>query len=482
MTITQKKLLREFEPIFYPSSIAVVGASHDKRKAGYSWLKALIASGFGGDLYPVNTGGGELLGLRVYPNLREIPGAVDYVIVTIPRTAVPDLLDDCAAKKIKAVHFFTAGFGEADDSIGCELEEEMARKVRQGGFHVIGPNCIGPYCPESKVPYGFGKELGDIGSVGFVSQSGGVGGKLVELATARNLKYSKGISFGNGVDLDGVDFLEYMAADPGISVIGAYFEGTRDGRRLFSAMKDATKVKPLVMWKGGRTEVGAAAAKSHTGSLASPAATWSAALRQAGVIEVYSLEELADTLLIFQQLQQWQGNGVAVVGGLANGGGGISVSAGDTCAEAGLHVPSLSPISKQQLVDLLGLVGSILHNPVDVSQSGSSPAVIHKAIEIILADPSVDLIIVQEDVGITLGIIPWEHLEAINNAFMRFRGSQQKPIVFVLPPGIAESERLAIEHKLAQASIPVFPTMERAAKAIVNLSRYSSFLASIASQ
>jgi len=480
--LSRRELLQEFEPIFYPKSIAVVGVSQSMFKVGSFWLKAIIDAGFEGNVYPVNPRGGEFLGLKVYPSIREIPGIVDYVIVSIPREAVPNLLDDCA-NKVRAVHFFTAGFSEAGDTAGHKLEEELVRKAREGGFRIIGPNCIGTYCPESKVPYGPRGKIGKVGSLGFISQSGGIGEKLVELGVARGIDYSKGISFGNGIDLDSADFMEYMAVDQKISAIGSYLEGTRNGQRLFTAMKEVAKVKPLIVWKAGRTEVGAAAAMSHTGSLASSAAIWSAALKQCGAIEVHGVEELADTLLIFQQLGRWEGgdNGIAVVGGLADGGGGISVSASDACAELGLHIPPLATETRQKLTSLLGQVGSILRNPVDVSQSGSNPSIIRDVLGIILDDPSIELIIIQEDAGILLKYLPWEVAQAINAVFVDFRTKQDKPVIVVSPPGATEPQRLELEQALAQASIPVFPTMERAAKAIMNLSKYSRFRANAAS-
>lgn len=470
--LTQQKLLDEFKPIFYPHSIAIVGASPDPMKIGYIWTKSFVDAGFTGTIYPVNPRGGEMLGLKIYSRLTEIPGPVDHVIVVIPRESVPTLLDDCAAKKVKAVHFFTAGFSEMGDATGNKLEEELREKARQGGFHIIGPNCIGTYCPESNFPYGPGGVVSKSGTVSFISQSGGIGVKLVELGMIRGINYSKGISFGNGIDLDSVDFMRYMAADPKTSIIGAYLEGTRNGRRLFDAMRETARIKPLIVWKAGRTEAGAAAARSHTGSLASVAATWSAAFNQTGAIEVSNLEELTDTLLTFQQIGQLKGNSTAIVGGLADGGGGISVSAGDACAGLGLDIPSLSTETTRKLASLLGQVGSILHNPVDVSQAGGRPAIIEEAFRLILADPSVNLLIVQEDMGILVGRLPWNAIESINDALIAFKTKQDKPIAVVLTHGASIKERRETERKLSQASIPVFPTMERAAKAIMNFSRY----------
>lgn len=473
----RKDLLEELKPIFYPKSIAVVGVSQNMFKPGSFWFKTIVDAGFNGNIYPVNPRGGEFLGHKVYPSLRAIPEPVDYVIVSIPRESVPKLLDDCAANKVKAVHFFTAGFSELGDPSGRKLEEEMVKKARASGFRIIGPNCIGVYSPESKVPYGPGGKIGKIGSVGFITQSGGIGEKLIELGIARGINYNKGISFGNGIDLDSPDFMEYMAADPKISVIGVYLEGTRNGCRLFNTMRAVARKKPLIVWKAGRTDVGAAAAMSHTGSLASSPVLWSAALKQCGVIEVHSIEELTDTLLTFQQLGGYKGGGtgVAVVGGMADGGGGISVSASDACAGLGLNIPPLAAKTKQGLANLLGEVGSILRNPVDVSQSGSNPSTVKEALKLVLADDSIDLVMIQIDTGVLLKYLPLEVLRAMIDVFIDLRFSQDKPIVIVSPPGAAETERLEIEQALTQASIPVFPTMERAAKAIMNLSQYFRF-------
>jgi len=464
--------LKEFEPIFYPKSIAVVGASATSIKAGSLWVWSLKSAGFPGLIYPVGSKGGRIADLEIFPNLRLVPGEVDYVIVSVPRQSVLELLDDCAAKNVKAVQFFTAGFSEIDAQ-GRKLEEQMLEKARQGHMRIIGPNCIGVYCPEHKIPFPLGI-LGESGPVGFASQSGGIATKLVTIGIARHINYSKVVSFGNGIDLDASDFLQYLAADPKTKVIGAYLEGTRDGARLFNTMKEVAKVKPLVAWKGGRTEAGAQAAMSHTGSLASSAAIWSAMLKQAGAIEVHSLEELTDTLLIFQQLKHWRGTRAAIIGGLADGGGGNSVAAGDACMENGLKVPPLSSETKQKLNELLGEVGSILRNPVDVSQAQfRGLAALFQAIDLIARDTVIDIVLIQEDIDILLPIYSQKGLEEINEFFIELGSRQNKPIVVVLPPGSAEPERLQIEQKLLAASIPVFCSMERAAKAIYRLNQYS---------
>jgi acyl-CoA synthetase (NDP forming) len=465
--------LKEFEPIFYPKSIAVVGVSATSIKAGSLWVGDLRSAGFPGLIYPVGSSGGRIGDFEIFPNLGLVPGEVDYVIVAVPRQSALQLLDDCAAKSVKAVHFFTAGFSETDTQQGRNLEEQMLEKARQGNVRIIGPNCIGVYCPEHKIPFLMGI-LGETGSVGFVSQSGGIATKLVTIGIARHINYSKGVSFGNGIDLDASDFLQYLAADPKTKVIGGYLEGTRDGTRLFNTMRKVAEVKPLVVWKGGRTEAGAQAALSHTGSLASSAAIWSAMLKQVGAIEVHSLEELTDTLLIFQQLEHGQGTRAVIIGGLADGGGGNSVAAGDACMENGLKVPPLSFETKQKLTDLLGEVGSILRNPVDVSQAQfRGLATLFQAIDLIVRDTVSDVALIQEDIEILLPIYSQKGLEEINEFLIELGRRQNKPIIIVLPPGSVEVERLEVEQRLLAASIPVFCSMERAARAIHRLNQCS---------
>lgn len=465
--------LKELEPIFYPRSIAVVGASANSTKAGTAWVWSLIQAGFPGPIYPVGSRGGHIGDLEIFPSLKLVPGEVDYVIVAIPRASVLELLDDCVARNVKAVQFFTAGFSEMDAQQGRNLEQQMVARARQGHMRIVGPNCIGVYCPERRIPFVMGA-LGESGCVGFVSQSGGIAGKLATIGTARHINYSKGVSFGNGIDLDASDFLQYLAADPKTRVIGAYLEGTRDGTRLFRTMKEVARRKPLVVWKGGRTEAGAQAARSHTGSLASSAAIWSAALRQSGAVEVYSLDELADTLLLFQQFDHWQGTRAAIIGGLADGGGGMSVSAGDTCMDNGLEVPPLSLGTRKELGALLGEVGSILHNPVDVSQAQfRGLATLFRAIDLVARDASIDFLLIQEDIDILLPIYSWKGVEEINGFFTELRGRHNKPVVVVLPPGSAEAERLQAEQKLLQGSVPVFCSVERAARALANLHKHS---------
>jgi acyl-CoA synthetase (NDP forming) len=467
--------LKQFESIFYPQSVAVVGASQDMRKTGGSFLAAIIEAGFKGKLYPVNPNEDEILGLRTYPNLRVIPDPVDYVIVLIPRAKVLDVLDDCAAKGVKAVQLFSAGFSESDEAEGFELEKRLAQKARAGGFRLIGPNCIGVYSPCHRLPFIHPELLmGEAGSVAFISHSGGQLVNMVSIGIRRGIKFSKAVSFGNGVDLDSVDFLEYLGADAESKIIGAYLEGVKEGRRFLHVVKEIAKEKPIVIWKGGRTEAGAKAAASHTGALAGSDAVWTAALRQAGAIKVESIEELADALLVFQDLPPLKESKLVVIGGLFDGAGGYSVAATDACASTGLNIPPFGDNTRRKLNAIFPQVGTILKNPVDTG--GALILDLNKYQELlqaIVADPDTNVILLIEAVEVFLQFLSLEAIYALNDVFIDL--NQRKPFVIVSPPGLAERERLLIEEKLSAAQIPIYPTVERAAKAILHLTQYWRF-------
>ena len=465
--------IKTFERIFYPRSIAVAGASTNEGKTGSMWVKGIASAGFRGPVFAVNPSGGELFGNRIYRNLMEIPGPVDLVICCIPRTGVLDLLNDCAAKGIGAIHFFTAGFRETGEAEWIQVEEEMARRARAGGFRIIGPNCMGVSSSESSIPYGPSTLVPRVGSAGFISQSGGHAGKMVAIAYGRSIGFSKIVSIGNCCDLGSADFLEYMAADPRTSVIGLYLEGPVDSGRLFRLLPEATRRKPVVVWKGGRTAAGSRAASSHTGALAASASVWSGALRQAGAIEVQGLDELADTLLLFQKAGHPPGRAnVGIVCGLTDGGGGEAVLSADACASVGVEVTPFPEKTRRELLALLGQVGSVLVNPVDVSQRSGNLVIFEQTLRLVAAQPSIDIVAVYENADLLVSFLPKEITDGLHHAIIDLSRKQPKPVIVVSPPGALDMQRLEIESRLAESGIPVFPSMERAARAIANVRRY----------
>jgi len=467
-------LVQQFRPIFYPRGIAVVGVSRDVTKLANGWARALRGSGFAGQVYPVNPKEALIEGFRVFPSVSAVPGPVDLAIVCVPRAAAMGVIEDCAARGVKAAHFFTGGFRETGKREDRAMEDELVARALKAGIRIIGPNCMGIYNPEAMIPWGPSDLMGKPGSVGFISQSGGHAVKMAEIGANIGIQYSKMVSYGNGADLEASDFIEYLAADPKTQYIGAYLEGSRDGRRLFQVLKQASAVKPVVLWKGGMSMQGAETASSHTGSMAASADVWTAALRQSGVVHVSDIEELADTLLLFQHVGELRGNRLAVVCGLTDGGGGESVLSADACARYGVEVPRFSSAVREKMGSIFGEIGSVLRNPLDVSQGGGDTSKLKQAMDLIMGDPHMDAVVVYENVEILVRFLSKELMDQMNALFIELCNRGGKPVISVLPPGGNDHAWFAVRQTLLRGGIPVFPSMDRAARAIANVRRYSA--------
>jgi len=458
-------------PIFYPRSIAVVGVSNDEARVPALWFKSLLSSGFKGGVYAVNKKRGRFHSHRIWSSLTSIPGRVDLVVACVPRSSVLDLLRECAEKKVKCIQFYTAGFSESGEPEWAEVENEMVGIARDGGFSIIGPNCFGVYNPRYNIPYGPFSVTPSPGSVGLVVQSGGIMGKVLEYGMIQGLGFGKGVSVGNASDIGVADFLEYLALDDEIKTIGLYLEGPRDARRLLDVIRATIGKKPVVVWKGGSSPAGQRATFSHTGALASSSAVWSGALRQAGAIEVRGLEEMCDTLLLMDRFGRLSHGNLGAICGLTDGGGGEAVLISDVCAAAGVEVPPLRERTVKALVDSIGQVGSVLTNPVDMSQRQSIAASVKQALDLVAGEPQIDVVLVYENCGLLLDVYPREVTRAVNEVFLDFSRKSAKPLVLVLPPGPAEARRREIEGTFKQVGVPIFPNVERAAKAIRNIIR-----------
>jgi len=306
--MSSEKKLKDFDPIFYPGSIAIVGASKTPGKIGGLIFRNFLAAGFRGDIYPVNPAGGSIQGIKIYPNIRVINGPIDNVISAIPSRHISDLIDDCAAKGVKVIQIFSAGFSETGKEKDIRMERDLTERARNAGIRIIGPNCVGVSCPAHRTPVLTTGGRGDAGSIAFLSQSGGHIETLTDIGVDRGIRFSKLISFGNGCDLNELDFLDYLTADPESQVVGVYLENGRNARVIIQLIRQMAKRKPAIVWKGGETSVGRQIAASHTGSLAGSGILWEAAIKQVGAIKVSSLEELADTFLAFQNLHPLERN------------------------------------------------------------------------------------------------------------------------------------------------------------------------------
>jgi acyl-CoA synthetase (NDP forming) len=347
---------------FHPRSMAVVGLSPDPHGTWLNqvYLQAPLNAGFKGPVHPVNLKGGHIGKLRVYPSLKDVPGPVDYVVSCVPAQQTLKLVEDCADTGVKVVQLYTAGFAEMGQSEGIELQNRLLEIAQRGAVRLIGPNCMGVYCPSSGMSFSldFPREPGN---VGFLCQSGGNAIYLIRSAAARGLRFSKGISFGNACDVNECDIMEYLANDPETEVIAAYIEGTSDGRRFADVLAKAASTKPVVIYKGGYTEAGVRAAASHTGAMAGSQAIWDGAVQQAGAIRVNSIEEIVDTLVAILQVKRPRGLNACVVGV----GGGASVLATDELEKAGLRLPSIPVSLHERIQQIIPPAGGMLRNPID---------------------------------------------------------------------------------------------------------------------
>ncbi|MDD5094698.1 MAG: CoA-binding protein [Dehalococcoidia bacterium] len=470
---------KAFAPIFYPQSIAVVGVSRDERKPGNGYLTTLLDGGFKGKLYAVGSAAGEVSGVPVFPSLSAIPGSVDYVIVSIPKRHIPGLLEDCRTKGVKVVQIFSAGFSEAGENDGAELEVEIAKKARDWGIRIVGPNCTGIGNPAQRMRLIWRNLLPhelDAGTVAFLSQSGGNAGLLMESGLVKGICFSKVISFGNGTDLSGLDFLEYLGDDPQTQFIGAYLEGMKEGRRFLQLVSDISKNKPIVILKGGLTGAGARTAASHTASLGGSEIIWEAALRQSGAVKADNIEELVDTLAAFYHLPRFEGRRVAVISGLVGAGGGACVASSDACVRAGLEVPVLMPQTIARLRSILPAVGSIFQNPVDVGAvAAASLKIFSEAVQTVFADPNIDIVVVHFQASMVAYAIGQDGLAALANILIDLRKTQAKPLIVLSQSPSAEAEEKEFEQMCANSRIPTYLSFDRMARAIANVIWYWTF-------
>ncbi len=468
----------DFERMFHPKAVAVVGVSTSGQTMGGSrFVTSLQKAGFPGAIFPVNARGGEFSGLKCYTSIRELPQVPDLVVVSIPASAVPQLLEDCIATGVRNVHMFTAGFTETGDDERTQLEARIAQIARDGGINIIGPNCMGPYVPGSRLVM-WGSTETKSGNVGFVSQSGALCERFTDVAASLGIPISKAISFGNGTMLESTDFLEYFRDDPETEMIGMYLEGVKNGPRFRQVISEINRKKPVILWKSGLTASGAKAAASHTGSLAGAETIWDAFYRQTGVIRANSVEEIAHVIAAFRMLPPSRGTGVAVIGG----GGGNSVSFADVCAREGLYLPTFSEETRRGLSEFVPVAGTSVRNPLDAGLLQRSQADFEKAINLVAADPLVDHIIVHRQ-------RPWEfdqqrpdEPDATFHYLANFLRTSpyRKPIVASIefPEGdpVLAEQSAKLRQGLFGLGIPAYPSQVHAARALSRFVGYYKFL------
>ncbi|HEY33003.1 MAG TPA: hypothetical protein G4O10_07860 [Dehalococcoidia bacterium] len=461
------------EEILHPQSVAVVGASANTRSWGYSYTHHLIEYGFRGKIYPVNPNHPEILGIKTYSSLKDVPGTVDYVISCIPAGDVPKMLTECVQKQVKVVHLYTARFSETGRRDAAELERAVLGQARKAGIRLIGPNCMGVYHPKHGLSFGYDLAK-EPGPVGMLSQTGGGASGFVRQAARRGIRFSKVISYGNALDLNECDYLEYFAWDPETSVIVIYIEGPRDGRKFFDMLRRVALQKPVIIVKGGRGEAGTRSTASHTASLAGSMSAWEALVAQTGAVPAVNLDEVADLAISFCLLPPLKGPRV----GIAGGGGGPSVLSADECEEAGLEIVPLPAEIRHELKDRGVEIWDWIGNPVDASIIGGFGVDILDMLRLMALNENFDLLIglINESVMLTLSLQDGvsERLKMTVEGYRRLKEEKLKPLLAVIGDDCSGSDEYGdwsgrlisdVRTNLIAAGIPFYPTIGRAANA-----------------
>ncbi|MFC1944874.1 CoA-binding protein [Chloroflexota bacterium] len=472
------------EKAFDPKAVAIVGVSSSEKKfhpgyTGLRFLRMLQSSGFGGRIYPINPRAGEIDGIRVYPSLSLVPEPLDLVIITVPASSVPVVLEDCAKMGALDVHICTSGFDETREAEGVNLEERLREVALRGGLRVIGPNCMGYHVPSAGL-----RMYEDVpmlqGAVAFITQSGSYGTYLVRQCAAEGIGFSKVISYGNALIMDATDYLEYLATDPETQVICMYLEGVKDGRRLTELVRRTNLVKPVIIWKGGLTESGARAVNTHTGTLAGDKQIWDTFFKQTGAIRVYSLAEMADILMTLLRLRSALGRRVAVLG---NSGGGTNVARGDICAEEGIEVPVLSHEIRKKLMEFVSLVNQSVINPMDVPGVFVDASQLERAVSLVSADHLIDFIIlhISDDFFNIIGSKKdsTEQIFAFKKCILGFADDSWggKPVVVAKQTLDRDGDVSNFTQHLRETGIIIYGSLRRSCRALSRFARYHEFLA-----
>lgn len=357
--------IETLDAFFNPKSVAIVGASSNFTKIGGRPVHNMKISGYGGKVFPVNPGAAEIQGLPAFPAVGDIPDAVDMAVIVVPMPHVEPAVTACIEKGVKAAIVLSSGFAEISED-GARAQRRLADLGAEGGLRIMGPNCMGVMNTGTGMIATFISAIGDTGpergTISVAAQSGAFGGHCFTLARERGLGLNLWATMGNQCDVEFSDCLAYMAQDPGTSVVLGYMEGVQDADKLIEALETARAAeKPVVLMKVGRSEVGTAAAASHTASLTGSDAVFDALLRQYNVFRPHSIDEMFDVGYAFAggQLPKSARTGIITVSG------GVGVIMADAAEDAGLELPPLPEATQERMKTLVPFAGT--RNPLDVT-------------------------------------------------------------------------------------------------------------------
>ncbi len=382
-------MLSPLDKIFYPASIAIIGASSKEGSLSYELINNLINYRYNGKIFPVNPKADSVHSIKSYKSIKDVSDDIDLAILMIPRDLVLPAIDDCAAKKIQSVVVITAGFKETGAE-GADIEKKLVEKIRKYGMRLVGPNCMGIINTNPAVKlngtFVLGKPIH--GGIGFVSQSGALGAAVLKTVEQNDIGLAQFISIGNKADVSGNTIIEYWWNNDDIKVITVYLESFGDPRKFMELTREITKTKPVIVIKSARTSAGMKAASSHTGALASSDVVVDAFLEQGGVIRVNSTDEMFDLAKAFDRAKLPLGNRV----GILTNAGGPAILAVDECANSGLVIPELDKITQDKLRAIAPKEASV-YNPVDLLPPADS-TMYSEAAKLIIEDENIDSLII----------------------------------------------------------------------------------------
>ncbi len=453
-----------------PKTVVVVG----DKGPDFRWLAN--CSEFEGNLYSVQLDekevvGIEAMGIKNFRSLMEIPGEVDLVICCVPRNVTPFIVADAVKKQVGGIAMYTSGFVETKDPIGIELQGKIAAMAMEAGMPLVGPNCLGVYNRRLGVKFADGQEKGEGGAISIVSQSGALSSGITMGAQRMGVPVRRTISIGNAAVLNEADYLEYMLEDPETPAIAMYLEGIRSGRRFFELLREGTKRKPVIIWRGGRTRAGARAVQSHTASLASDDAVWMSMMRQCGAISTESLEDTVETIAALVHTPRSSKKNMALIAST----GGQSVAMTDQFERGGFEVPELAPASYERLSEFFVTIGGSYRNPFDASSTiGRESDNLQKILEIIASDPMID------GVAIELQTRDFEksteRLDGMLDLLKQYRTKTGNPVIGMIPTGgsMGDQEEIGARARVhvAKAGFPVYPSFRAGAQALGRVRAY----------
>lgn len=458
-------IVPDLKYLFEPRSIAIVGASRDELKAGGMFINGLLKDSFAGTIYPVNRKEPEIMGLRCYPTISDIQGDIDLAVLAIPVQAVVPAMEECASKKVKFAVVHAVGFSEMGNQ-GRELEKRMVEIAHEGGVRIIGPNCMGVFTSRGRVNtiLSYVRLPLDPGGIGFMGQSGWACEVMLRLGSMRGLRFSGVISIGNQSDLRLEELIGYWGNDPDTKVIAAYVEGLKDTQYFLDVVREICPRKPVIIWKGGSSEMGARSVASHTGSLAGRYEIFDAMCKQMGIIPAYGMEQLIDLAVAFSSPVLPRGRRLGLL--IEAGGGGVASA--DASVREGLTIPRFSEDVQMRLAEYL-------REKVPPSANRQNPV---DLVWVSLADPygvyadCLEMVMPEIDVCLVIAYAFFQD-EGFRKLLANLRDRLKVPIVLV--PG-NPADQMAGMSLATQDGIPCYVMPDNAIRSIGALVRRTEYL------